>query len=94
MTECQCEVPTPVTYIAIGGNHYVCSTCRRDMSEEYLRKNAKGFFITPHEMDILDAARAYVAAQRAVPSNYEWSDPRIDEMLAARDELIRVVEEA
>lgn len=64
------------------------------MSEEYLRKNAKGFFITPHEMDILDAARAYVAAQRAVPSNYEWSDPRIDEMLAARDELIRVVEEA
>lgn len=49
-------------------------------------------YCTKAERDILTAAYAYVAAQRAVPADFDLSDPCVDELLAARDALIEAVE--
>lgn len=78
----------------------ICYRCLKDgpMPKQYdwicgdcSLKDSQRHVITAAEKRVLDCAYAYVVAHQAVPDDFEWDDPRIDDLLEARDALIKAV---
>ena len=54
-------------------------------------RSRNGIAISKRDFDVIKAAEAYVKAQMEIPDVYDWGDPRIDELLDAREALIKAV---